>query len=260
VPVQFLISDKMDELKNIVATFVKKDPAEIEADTLINKRVISGSILLHRMYAAINNAGYPIKDYNDINTYGELLSRLNGSSNLSNHIAPAKSQNYTSNIQTTSKAVGIDIESISNFPIATDFREDNFYKLNFSMTEISYCILKQNPQESFAGLFSAKEALCKANEQIRKTPFNLIEIKHDENGKPTYPGFSISISHNDQFSVAIAIANEELKSPAKETEQANRLSEKQEAQITSLKRMVVFSVLVAIAAAVISIILLWRGA
>jgi phosphopantetheine--protein transferase-like protein len=248
----------MDELKNIIATFVKKDPAEIDADTLINKRAISGSILVHRMYAAINNTGYPIKEYNDINTYGELLNRLNGSSDVAGQPTLIPSQNYNSNIQSTAIAAGIDIESVSNFPFVTDFREDNFYKLNFSMTEISYCILKQNPSESFAGLFAAKEALCKANEQIRKTPFNLIEIQHDDNGKPVYPGYSISISHNDQFSVAIAIANEQQNLAAKENEETKKLLEKHEAQIASLKKMVFIATLFAVIAVVIAIILLLR--
>jgi len=248
----------MDELKKIIATFVKKDPSEIDNNTLINKRVISGSILVHRMYAAINNAGYPIKEYNDLNTYGELLARLNGTSVTSTQQTAATTQNYTPGIQTTAKATGIDIENISGFPVVADFREDDFYKLNFSMQEISYCILKGKPLESFAGLFSAKEALCKTSEQIRNTPFNLIEINHDDKGKPVYPGYSISISHTDQFAIAVAVANEADKpSFPNETEMKN-LVENYTRKITSLKRSVFFSLFIAVVALIISIILLTR--
>ena len=249
----------MDELKKIIATFVKKDPSEIDDHTLINKRVIAGSILVHRMYAAINNAGYSVKDYNDINTYGALLARLNGTSVSPSYIAPNLTQIYSPAIQTVPKGIGIDIENISGFPNATDFREDSFYKLNFSMQEISYCILNGKPLESFAGMFSAKEALCKANEQIRNIPFNLIEIKHDDNGKPTYPGYSISISHTDQFAIAIAIASEPEKPTSPVNAEIMRLSEKYDRKIATLKRMVFFSVFIAMIAVAISIILLSKA-
>ncbi len=200
----------MEELKKIIAVFIKKDPSDINNNTLINNAVISGSILIHRMYAAINKDGYTIKEYNDINTFGELLDRLKLNSDNTTYSIDNQTKILQPivNSESLAGASGIDIETIANFPVVTDYREDSFYKLNFSMNEISHCILKENPIASFAGLFSAKEALCKANNDLRKIPFNQIEIKHDENGKPSFPGFSISISHNEQFSVAIAIAGQ----------------------------------------------------
>ncbi len=243
----------MDEVRNIVATFVKKDPAEIGDNTLINKRVVSGSILVHRMYAAINNAGYAIKDYNDINTYGELLARLNGTPATSQAVSSAPRYSPAPTIE---KATGIDIEDISNFPLVADFREDDFYVSNFTSQEIAYCILKGKPMESFAGLFCAKEALCKTNEHIRQIPFNEIEIKHDDNGKPVYSGYTISIAHTSQFAIAVAIANEGGKPQPAVNSELNNLAEKQDLKIAALRRMVFFSLLIAILAVILCVVLL----
>ena len=103
--------------------------------------------------------------------------------------------------------IGIDIESIDNFPIVADFRSDPFYLDNFTPNEISFCILKQNPLETFAGIFCAKEAVFKAkNKSIRGSNLNQIEIVHNSQGMPMLDGFVISISHSKGLAVAIAIA------------------------------------------------------
>jgi phosphopantetheine--protein transferase-like protein len=101
--------------------------------------------------------------------------------------------------------VGIDIEEVDSMPRATDFRENEFYKMNFSSAEIAYCILQSNPYASFAGLFAAKEAIVKANNAKRNKQFNTITINHNTEGKPVYPGFSLSISHTNNVAVAVAL-------------------------------------------------------
>jgi phosphopantetheine--protein transferase-like protein len=158
------------------------------------------------------------------------------------------------------KAAGIDIEDISNFPVVIDFREDDFYVSNFSMQEISYCILKGKPLGSFAGLFSTKEALCKTSERIRQMPFNKIEITHDDNGKPVYPGYSISISHTDQFAVAIAIANEADGQHIPANSEVVNSPGRYERKIARLNKMVLLALSIAVASAIVSILLLNRPA
>jgi phosphopantetheine--protein transferase-like protein len=196
----------MEDLKKIISVFIKKDPESISNDTLINNKAISGSILIHRMYAAINKAGYMVTNYSDIATYGELIyfinnKKVNDVDNINTEIA----SNANTNVIDDSTVIGVDIESIDNFPIATDFREHEFYLNNFSTEEISYCLLKINPYQSFAGLFCAKEALCKVNNSLRSVPFNKINIQYTLEGKPTFQNYAISISHTQNYSIAVAL-------------------------------------------------------
>jgi len=202
-----------EKIKKIIAVFLQKEPSEISSSTLINTSVIPGSILIHRMYRELSLAGFPIENYTAINTYGELLNRLNGSP-----IEPEKLSQVI-NIMPISAAdksgsgmeIGIDIENITNFPNVNDYREDPFYKTHFTANEISYCILKPVPIESFAGLFCLKEAICKTNEAFRKISFNQIEITHTPEGKPIYPGYGLSVSHTKEVATGVAIIKGSLK-------------------------------------------------
>ena len=49
------------EIKQIIARFLKVKPEAIENSTLIDKRAIPGSILLHRMFSALSQAGFKVK-------------------------------------------------------------------------------------------------------------------------------------------------------------------------------------------------------
>ena len=206
----------MEDLKKIIAVFIKKDPETISDSTLINSKAIPGSIFLHRMYSVINKAGYNVNNYSNINTFGELVSLLNGKSAGNASITSEKiSTNYEA-LENENPAIGVDLEAIDNLPVANDFREHEFYINNFSAEEISYSLLKTQPYETFAGLFSAKEALCKVNNNLRSRPFNQIVIKHTPDGKPIFENYSISISHTKTHSIAVAFLNNNSMSFIKE--------------------------------------------
>jgi len=192
----------MKELKKIISLFTKIEAGKINNNTLIDKSAIQGSIMIHRMYSEINKLGYLIDDYQNIKTYGELISKLNDKNKISTVSADNNLDEIT---EENEPSIGIDMEKIDNFPKTTDFREDMFYKQNFSEKEISYCILQKNPIESFAGKFSAKEAVVKADNNYKNIPFNQIEILNDDKGKPFFEGFEISISHNNNLSIAVAV-------------------------------------------------------
>jgi len=197
----------MEDLKKIIAVFIKKDAENISESTLINGKTIPGSIMLHRMYAAIENAGYNVEDYSSINTYGDLIFLLNGET-IIDKIINTKENTINYKIKDdVNSIIGIDIESIDNLPLTNDFREHEFYVNNFSAQEISYCLFRSNPYETFAGLFSAKEALCKVNNSLIGQPFSKINIQHTDEGKPSFQNYSISISHTKKYSVAIALLN-----------------------------------------------------
>ena len=54
-----------DKLREIVSVFINKPVGEIGAATLIGKSAISNSIMIHRMYAKLAEAGVVIGNYRD---------------------------------------------------------------------------------------------------------------------------------------------------------------------------------------------------
>lgn len=203
----------MEKVKEIIGTFVDESPSSINNNTLIDRTALKSSILVHRMYAALAKEGYVVNNYLGIVNYGDLLGALrnddtNHKSEIKDSIAnlPVPTQDS----QTGNSAIGIDIEMINKLPITTDYREDFFYLENFSVSEISHCLLAPSPRSSFAGLFSAKEAICKCDNTFRKSVFKNINIKHEENGKPFFNGFNISISYTDEYVVAVAFKDTKI--------------------------------------------------
>ncbi len=191
------------DIKKIISNFVKMELTEITENTVIDKSVIQGSILIHRMYAEFAELGYHFDNYYGIKTFGELIKRLNNENSATKELLTDKqSENFDSDIKENN--IGIDIEKVSNFPNIIDYRENSFYKQNFSESEISHCLLQPNVNQSFAGLFAAKEAIVKANNLYKKVQFSKIEIFFDNLGKPKFKDFFISISHTDEYAVAVA--------------------------------------------------------
>ncbi len=188
------------EVKQIIAPFIGIDAENIESTTLLGRNALKSSIHLHRMYAKLASGGYAIKDYSNIENFASLMNKLGkGSTNHSDYLTIANKE------KTISSGVGIDIVDISEMPEALDFRTNEFYTDNFTAIEISYCILQYNPYASFAGLFAAKEAIVKANSNFLSLPFTNIFIDHNDNGKPVFGNFDLSISHTEKTVVAVAI-------------------------------------------------------
>lgn len=194
------------DLKNIISTFIKQPVDSINENTVIDKTVVQGSILIHRMYAEIADLGFTIDNYSNIRTFGELLKITDNSNEIINILDTVQPTN-TFFIDSNNTPIGIDIEKVSNFKEVSDYREDNFYKQNFTASEIAYCTLQPNVLQSFAGKFAAKEAIVKADNNYKKIPYNKIEIENNTDGKPSFREFSISISHTDNIAVAVAIKN-----------------------------------------------------
>ena len=199
-------------IKEVVAGFTRMNPEQISETTLIDSKAVASSIQLHRMYAKLAEQGIVVENYREIRTFGDLIQRLgNGQSRVEEPASPIGNHTFLNSAkENSSLSVGIDIESIDSFPGVPDFREDIFYKQNFTATEIAYCILQKNPGASFAGLFAAKEAIVKANNQFIGKSFHSIGIDHQPGGKPVYPGFQLSITHSDTLAIAVAIENPTL--------------------------------------------------
>ncbi|MDA8817703.1 4'-phosphopantetheinyl transferase superfamily protein [Planktomarina sp.] len=196
----------MQKAKSIIAHFSKVEVDEIDKSTVMNHTVVPSSLLLHRMYAALANEGYIVEDPTSIVTYGDFLTAL--SINTKDFILKSVNTETISNKMLEGDVLfssGIDIEEISLIKNIEDHTSDPFIQENFSKEEIEFCMSKPNPRQSFAGLFSAKEAIVKADHSFKKTKFNKMNIIHDVFGKPMFKDFSISISHSAHHVVAIAI-------------------------------------------------------
>jgi phosphopantetheine--protein transferase-like protein len=175
----------------------------ISSDSYIISSKHFNSITTDRFISELRKKGI-YWDGTDI-IYSELINKNresiyfgnSGTDILKTNIEMAKENN---NMEISS--AGIDIQVINELPDTIDFWEEQFYISKFTSDEIAYCVSKNNPKQSFSGLYSCKEAIIKCNNQIR---WDEINILHDINGKPKFKDFNLSISHSNEYSVAIAI-------------------------------------------------------
>lgn len=241
------------KIKNIISAFIRVPTEQISHDTIIDRSSVSSSITLHRMYAKLAEEGIVVEDYWNIKKFSTLLERINGNGHNASSagLEMAVSSNVLPSNNHIGGTVGIDIEDIDAMPRTNDFREEEFYKLNFSSTEIAYCILQPSPYASFTGLFAAKEAIVKANNSYRNKPFNTIVINHDPEGKPEYPGFYLSVSHTNNMAVAVALQTGTDLSVKKATD---GIESKQSNRPNNTKWLFVISFLISLAAFIIALL------
>jgi len=105
--------------------------------------------------------------------------------------------------------LGTDIITINRFKKKVYEKNKKFYASIFSKSEISYCNKYTNPYPHFAGIFAAKEAVVKCLDE----PLSIsdVKLKWDKNGKPIARiepkklVIKISISHNEDYAIAVAV-------------------------------------------------------
>ena len=103
------------------------------------------------------------------------------------------------------KGIGTDIIEISRIKKA--ILSEYFINRVFTKEEIKYAMNKGNPEQSFAGMFCAKESIVKAmGTGFSDMKFHDIEILHDEKGKPYCidENILISISHCKEYATSVA--------------------------------------------------------
>jgi fatty acid synthase subunit alpha len=116
--------------------------------------------------------------------------------------------------------IGVDVEDIR----AINIENDTFVKRNFTEDERAYCDKAASPQASYAGRWSAKEAVFKSLGVTSKgagAPLYDIEILSDENGAPKVAlhgaaleaakeagvkTVNVSISHSESQAIAVAVS------------------------------------------------------
>ena len=116
---------------------------------------------------------------------------------------------YSSNakiLPQLNEAIGIDIQSISElFPdgLVSDPKSDGELLSIFTARELSYSQSKVDSMQTLTGIFAAKEAILKCSEI--KIAFNELEILPNSDGKPCFEGYRLSISHSQEYAIAIAM-------------------------------------------------------
>jgi phosphopantetheinyl transferase (holo-ACP synthase) len=197
----FKLKEKDDAARMVIAALLRCDPESISESTVIDRTAIPSSLLIHKMYSLLEKENGTIRSKR-FKTFGDLMQLL---CNTPDDGRTVPLQEAPEN-ERSGMAIGIDMERIDTFSIVNDYRTDPFYRQNYSAAEISHSIMQVDQRQSFAGQFAAKEAIVKADNRFLHVPFNEIGLRYDKMGKPSFPGFSISISHSNGFAVAAAIA------------------------------------------------------
>ena len=66
-----------DELKSVLAKFLKINKDQINEDTVIDSSVVQGSVLFHRMISRVNDLyDIEILNYSSLKTYKDLISEI----------------------------------------------------------------------------------------------------------------------------------------------------------------------------------------
>lgn len=134
--------------------------------------------------------------------------------------------------------VGVDLQFIGDLPTVKDPWEDQFYIDNFNKNEIAHCLKKKNIYESFAGIFAIKEAIYKIDGTSKKD----IKLKFSKEGKPINDKYSISISHDHNYALGVAILNiektqlKEIKELKTKIDNNNKLLKKIEIKSISISK------------------------
>jgi phosphopantetheinyl transferase (holo-ACP synthase) len=114
-----------------------------------------------------------------------------------------------------SKGLGLEIENIAALPDAEDYALHEFYRANFTPSEIAHCIQQPAVKAAFQGLLAAKRAIIKSGAASDSPDGPLsVEIGFDGEGRPTYPGCLLSISDTGTVAAAICFWRGALDWPA----------------------------------------------
>jgi phosphopantetheinyl transferase (holo-ACP synthase) len=113
-----------------------------------------------------------------------------------------------------SKGLGLEIKNIAVLPDAEDYSLHEFYRANFTPSEIAYCIRQPEVKAAFQGLLAAKRAIIKSG-AASDSPDGprSVEIGFEEDGRPTYPGCLLSISDTGTIAAAICFWRGTLAGP-----------------------------------------------
>jgi phosphopantetheinyl transferase (holo-ACP synthase) len=215
-----------EKLRQMFATMLRVPPGELGPETslaALNTSLGGAKVCLglKRLGLALPSGSMPL-------TFGALLAAISGEE-------PSVKSDPTS--PTTKRAqipvnvgppaaigtnpfsglyVGLDVEDIRSLPLADDYWEHEFYRGNFSRSEVSYAVLQTDPRTHLAGFWCAKEALRKCDRAFADVSPVSTAVAHGSDGRPyltldTETGLvrlphALSISHAAELATAIVVA------------------------------------------------------
>ena len=117
------------------------------------------------------------------------------------------------------KGIGVDVVDVQRMKAILSEQGVSFIDRVFTVTEISYCQSKQNPEQHFAARFAAKEAVSKAMQTGWSGIFRWkdVEVVNEPSGAPKIILYEevllslqscavhLSLSHTENTVVALAV-------------------------------------------------------
>lgn len=104
------------------------------------------------------------------------------------------------------KGLGLEIGNIAELPEAEDFAAQEFYRANFTPSEIAYSTKQPAVKAAFRGLLAAKRAIVRSGAAPEPASgLASIEIGFDGEGRPTYPGCALSICYTGTIAAAVCL-------------------------------------------------------
>jgi hypothetical protein len=104
------------------------------------------------------------------------------------------------------KGLGLEIANIAALPDAEDYALHDFYRANFTPSEIAYCIKQPGVKAAFQRLLAAKRAIIKSGAANRPSEgLSQIEISFDGDDSPIYPGCLLSIGDTGTIAAAVCV-------------------------------------------------------
>jgi holo-[acyl-carrier protein] synthase len=214
--------ERRDQLRATVAEFLETEPADLRSDFPLAGVHLGGSLARARLDAAIRRRiGVKARAVYSAKTYGELEAAVCGTSTED---SPAAARAPKIGLAEPSRngangspcSCGVDVELVANLPAADDYWEHEFYKTNFTGSEIAYCLTQQNPREHFAARWAAKEALKKSVPAYLHVEMADIEIVKAEDGSPSLHHradeggsvripVAVSMTHTPLMAVAVVV-------------------------------------------------------
>jgi holo-[acyl-carrier protein] synthase len=206
-------------LRKTVAEFFEVDEGQVGPSFSLQAR--QGSIARAALDAAIRGrVGHKSQAVYSAKTFGELEAEIApGSASVSMAPAPVAVPVVSapvSSVGASGASCGVDLELIANLPVAVDPWEHDFYRANFTPSEIAYCLRQLEPATHFAARWCAKEALKKCDRAFLAVSPKEIEVVLDEAGAPHLEyvdgsgpsrrlSHAVSLSHTLNAAIAVVI-------------------------------------------------------
>ena len=186
---------QVDVLRAIVAKLGETTPDAVGPGFSLTTPALKGSIKRAALAASIRRElGIGCPSAHSVTTFSELEQAVFGQKATAS-VRPAEPTSPPAAAPPTVTAAlplpglaamrcGVDIESVSSLPEATDYREHQFYQDAFAPAEIAYCIAQEDPRMHFAARWCVKEALYKCDPAYRARTMAEIELVTGRERRP----------------------------------------------------------------------------